>query len=401
MPLLTPTAVTREALRILHQKAVFIGASNRQYDDSYAKSGAKISDTLKIRLPNRYRTFTGLDQTANFQNTDEVSVDLKVQNVRSVPLKFTDIELTLSLDDFSDRVLKPAMTQMAADLETEFVNAMYPKVFNQVGTPGTIPNTLKVLNQARALMTENLAPPEDRTMVLNTDAQVEIVDAVKGLFQDSSRVAAQYRDGIMGSTAGFGDIYESTLVPVHTNGTATGAHTVTAPPAEGASVINITGTGTQIIRAGTTFTIAGVVRVHPESKVSTGKLQQYTVLADATAVAGAYTAVQVSPAFIASATNPRRNITALPAGAAVITLTGVASTAYAQNLAMQKGAFAFATADLELPQGTMFAGRASIDGISMRITKDWDIKTAQMYARADILYGYEAIRPELACRITA
>jgi P22 coat protein - gene protein 5 len=308
MPLLTPSAVTREALAVFHQKATFIGSMNRAYDDSFAKTGAKIGDTLKIRLPNRYKSFTGLDQTANFQNTDETSVSLQVANVRSVPLKFTDIELTLSLQDFSKRILEPAMAQLAADVENEVFQGLYWKVYQQVGTPGTIPNTLRVLNQARAKMTDSLAPAADRTTILNTDAQVEIVDAVKGLFHDQSRVAKQYREGIMGTTAGFGDIYESTLVPVHTNGTATGAHTVTAPPVEASSAINITGTGVQTIARGTVFTIANVFMVHPETKVSTGKLQQFTVLALATAVAGAYTAVQVSPAFIASTTNPRQNI---------------------------------------------------------------------------------------------
>jgi P22 coat protein - gene protein 5 len=401
MPLLTPTQVTRKALAIFHQKATFLGSMNRAYDDSFAKTGAKIGDTLKIRLPNRYKSFTGLDQTANFQNTDETSVNLQVANIRSVPLKFTDIELTLSLDEFSARILEPAMAQLAADVENEVFQGLYWKVYQQVGTPGTIPNSLRVLNQARAKMTDSLAPGADRTTILNTDAQVEIVDAVKGLFQDQSKVAKQYREGIMGTTAGFGDIYESTLIPVHTNGTATGAITVTSAPAEGASVINLTGTGTQQLRRGTVFTIANGFMLHPETKVSTGKLQQFTVLADNTAVAGAYTAVSVSPAFIASATNPRQNISALPGATAVVTLAGAASTAYAQNLAFHKDAFTFATASLSVPKGAEFVAEETYDGITLRVWKDWDIKTGIQYTRCDILYGYEAIRPEAACRITA
>jgi P22 coat protein - gene protein 5 len=236
---------------------------------------------------------------------------------------------------------------------------------------------------------------------LNTDAQVEIVDAVKGLFHDGTKVAKQYREGMLGTTAGFGDIYESTLVPVHVNGTATGAHTVTGAPAEAASVINITGTGAQTITRGTTFTIANVFMVHPETKVATAKLQQFTVLATATAAAGAYTAVSVSPAFIASATNPLQNINALPAGAAAITLTGTNGVGYAQNLAFHRDAFTFATANLSTPRGADFVAEETYDGITMRIWKDWDIKTGIQYTRADIAYGYEALRPEAACRITA
>jgi hypothetical protein len=399
--ILTPTAVTRKALMVFHQKASFLGAVTRSYDDSFAQEGAKIGDTLKIRLPNQYKSFTGLDQTANFQDTTEASVDLKITTVRSIPLKFTDLDLTLSLDDFSARILEPAMAQLAADTEADMYNSVYADVYQQVGTAGTIPNTLKILNQARAKMTDSLVPSSDRTVILNTDAQVEIVDAVKGLFQDSSRVAAQYRDGIMGTTAGFGDIYESTLIPVHTNGTATGAHTVTGAPTEGTSVINITGTAAQTLARGTVFTIANVFSVHPETKTSTGKLQQFVVQALATAVAGAYTAVSVSPAFIASATNPRQNINALPAGAAVVTLVGAASTSYAQNLAFHKSAFVFATADLQVPKGAAFAGRDSMDGVSMRIWKDWDIRTGIQYTRADIAYGYKTVRAQAASRITA
>lgn len=399
--LLTSQIVTRKALQILHQKCTFIGAVNRQYDNSYMQNGAKVGDTLKIRVPNRYKSYTGLDQSANFQETQEASVDLKVNNIRSVPLKFTDTELAWNIDDFASRILEPAMAQLAADVENDFSNGVYWKIYNQVGTAGTIPNTLKVLNQARAKLTDNLAPGANRSVILNTDAQVEIVDAVKGLFQDSSRVAAQYREGVLGTTAGFGDIYESTIVPVHTNGTATGAHTVTAQPTEGTAVINITGTGTQVLKRGTVFTIANVFSVHPETKVATTKLQQFTVLADATAVAGAYTAVTVSPAFIASATNARQNINALPAAAAAITLVGAASTGYAQNMAFHRDSFVFATANLSIPKGSAFAAEETYDGLTLRIWKDWDIKTGIQYTRADIAYGFEAIRPEHACRITA
>lgn len=399
--ILTSQIVTRKALQIFHQKATFIGAVNRQHDNSYMQNGAKVGDTLKIRVPNRYKSFTGLDQTANFQETQEVSVDLKVNNIRSVPLKFTDTELSWSIDDFAARILEPAMAQLVADVENDFATGVYWKIANQVGTAGTVPNSLKVLNQARAKLTDNLVPGANRSMILNTDAQVEIVDAVKGLFQDSSRVAAQYREGVLGTTAGFGDIYESTIVPVHTNGTATGAHTVTALPTEGASVINITGTGTQTIKRGTVFTIANVFAVHPETKATTPKLQQFTVLADATAVAGAYTAVQVYPAFIASTTNARQNIAALPAAAAPVTMVGAASTGYAQNLAFHRDAFVFATANLSVPKGSAFAAEETYDGITLRIWKDWDIKTGIQYTRADIAYGFEAVRADAACRITA
>jgi hypothetical protein len=278
---------------------------------------------------------------------------------------------------------------------------MYADVYQQVGTAGTIPNGLKVLNQARAKLTNSLAPSADRNIILNTDAMVEIGDSQKTFFNDSAALSKTYKTGILSSTAGFGDIYENTMIPVHTNGTATGAHTVTLTPTEGTSTINITGTGSQIITKGTILTFALCNSVHPETKVTTGTAQQYVVTATNTASGGAYTAVTVSPAFIASTSNPLQNITALPLTSAVVTIVGSASTSYAQNLAFQKNAFAFASADLILPKGTDFAGRAAFDGVSLRIVRDFDVKTANFYSRADIIYGFKCIRPEAACRITA
>jgi hypothetical protein len=386
---------------VLHQKLTFVGSINTDYDDSFAKKEAKIGDTLKVRTPNAYKTFLGLDQTANFQDTNEQSLDVKLNRIRSLPFKFDDVELTLSMDNFTDRVIEPAMAQMAADIEADVLTNLYGDIYQQVGVPGTIPNTLKVLNQARAKLTDSLAPSAERSIILNTDAQVEIVDAVKGLFHDSSRVQKQYREGVMGTTAGFGDIYETTQVPVHTNGTATGAITVTGAPAEGSIVINLTGTGTQVLARGTVFTIAGVFSVHPETKVNTGKLQQFVVMATATAVAGAYTAVSISPAMVALGTNPRQNISALPAAAAAVTMAGAASTAYAQNLAYHKDAFTFVTADLQEIRGAHFFARENYEGLSLRMWRDWDIKTGVQFSRMDIAYGYKTIRPQLACRITA
>ncbi|MET3414820.1 P22 phage major capsid protein family protein [Methylobacterium sp. 1030] len=397
--ILTPTAVTREALRILHQKLNFVGSINRSYDDSYAKEGAKIGDTLKIRQPNQYKVRTGA--TLSAQDTNETSVDLKIQTQKGVDVNFSSAELTLNLDDFSKRILDPAMAVLAANIEADAFN-MYKDVYQQVGAPGTVPNSLKVLNQARAKLTDSLAPTTDRSIILNTDAQVEISDALKGLFNPQDKISKAYRDGVLApNTVSFGDIYENTIVPVHTNGSATGSLTVTGAPVEGSNTINLTGTGTQTLTKGTVITIAGVQSVHPETKVASGKLQQFVVTADVAAVGGSYTGVQVSPAFIASNTNPRQNISALPATSALVTVSGSASTGYAQNMAFQKDAFAFATADLIMPKGVDWSAREVMDGLSMRIVRQYDINNDKFPCRIDIMYGYATIRPQLACRITA
>jgi hypothetical protein len=87
----------------------FIGSIDRQYDDSYAKAGAKIGDTLKVRLPNEYTVRSGINMAA--QTTSETSVDLVMSTVKGVDLNFTSVELALSLDDFSERIVKPATSK--------------------------------------------------------------------------------------------------------------------------------------------------------------------------------------------------------------------------------------------------------------------------------------------------
>ena len=394
--LLTSTMVTREALRILHQKLNFVGSINRTYDSSFANEGAKIGDSLKIRLPNQYTVRSGA--TLSAQDTTETSTTLQVATQKGVDVNFTTAELTMDIDSFSQRILEPAMSVLAANIEADALN-MYKDVYNQVGTAGTTPNTLKVLNQARAKLAKGLAPTDNRCTILNPDAQVEIVDAVKGLFQDSGKIAKQYREGLMGRTAGFGSIYENTLIPTHTNGSMGGTPLVdTASAADGDATLHIDGvTSGNTWTQGTVFTIAGVNRVHPETKEDTGELQQFVVTADTT-FTGGEADVPISPALHSAGAD--QVISALPSDNDAITVVGSASTGYAQNLAFHKDAFAFATADLLMPKGVDFGAREVLAGISMRIVRDYDINNDKLPCRIDVLYGYKTIRPELATRIT-
>ncbi|MGB3387035.1 MAG: P22 phage major capsid protein family protein, partial [Pseudaminobacter sp.] len=213
--LLTPTAVTREALRILHQKLNFIGNVNRTYDDSFAKDGAKIGDSLKIRLPNQYVVRTG--PTLATQETKESSVTLQVATQKGVDLNFTSTDLTLSLDDFSTRILKPAMSVLAANIESDMLVNVYKDVYQQVNNAGSAITFKRVLEGKKKLV-DSLTPP-DLNLLLNTQDNIDLVDALKGLFQDSKEIAKQYRDGMVGRTGGF-DIWENTMMPSHLRGGA-------------------------------------------------------------------------------------------------------------------------------------------------------------------------------------
>ncbi len=213
--LLTINMITREALRVLHQKLNFVGSINREYDSSYAKDGAKIGDTLRIRLPNQYVTRTG--PTLSTQDTNESSVELKVATQRGVDLNFQSTELTLSLDDFSSRILDPAMSQLAASIEADAMT-MYQDVSQSIWNGGSALTFNHVLD-GRQLLQDALAPLNDRSANLNSRDQANFIKDTKSLFQDSSTVAKQYREGFVGRTAGF-DVMENTMWGRHTRGAA-------------------------------------------------------------------------------------------------------------------------------------------------------------------------------------
>ena len=393
--ILTPTAVTREALRVLHQKLNFVGSIVREYDDSFAKSGAKIGDSLKVRLPNQYVVRSGA--TLSTQDTVESSVTLQVATQKGVDLNFTSTDLTLSLDDFSKRILTPAMSVLAAAIEADAMS-MYKDVFNSVWNGGSAITLAKVL-EGRSLLQNALAPLTDRTANLNTTDNANFVDALKSLFNDTTGIAKQYREGYMGRTAGF-DFVENTMWGKHTRGAATSAYTTstqvgTLPISETPVSTMTVATGTGAMVAGDVFTIANVNSVHPETKVSTGTPQQFVVTA---AYAGGAGTVSFAPAIVLS--GGRQNVVIPTTSAtAAITFAGTASTAVGTSLLYQKEAFAFATADLVMPGGVDFAAREVMDGISMRVVRQYDINNDKFPTRLDVLYGYKTLRPQLAARL--
>jgi hypothetical protein len=385
--ILTPTAVTREALRVLHQKLNFVGSITREYDDSFARQGAKIGDTLKVRLPNQFVVRTG--PTLAAQDTTESSVDLKVQTQKGVDLNFTSIDLTLSLDEFSERILEPAMAVLAANIEADAMS-MYKDVWNQVNNQGQ-PATFNKVLQGRKILVDNLAPLAARTCNLNTQDNVDLVDALKGLFNDQTTISKQNREGYMGRTAGF-DFMENTLWPSHPRGAANTAYVVSGAGQTGASLTVSTGAGAAA--KGDIFTIAGVYRVHPETKAVGKDLQPFTLTAD---YAGGAGTMQISPAIVTS--GALQTVSAAPAAGASIVFAGTASQAHGISMAYQKGAFAFATADMVMPRGVDFAAREVFDGVSMRIVRQYDINNDKFPCRLDVLYGFKTVRPQLACRL--
>jgi hypothetical protein len=394
--LLTPTAVTRKALQVLHQKLNFIGHINRTYDDSFANSGAKIGDSLKIRLPNEYTVRTGASLST--QDTSETSTTLQIATQKGVDLTFSSAELTLSLDDFSSRILEPAMSVLAANIEADALN-MYKDVYNIVDNDGNAISFLNIM-QGRKLLNDNLAPMDNnRTALLSTDHTAKLVDALKGLFQDSNAIKQQYKEGMMGRTGGF-DFYENTLLANHATGTAakTTTYTVNGAVTTNGSTAVAVATGATTFKAGDIFTVAGCFRVHPETKVSTGVLQQFVVTAD---YAGGAGSVSFAPAIYTS--GGRQNVVAagMANSSAIVKVGAGNAELLTPSMVFHRDAFAFATADLVMPKGVDFAAREVYDGISLRTVRQYAISTDTMPCRIDVLYGYKTIRAQLAARIHA
>lgn len=393
--LLTPTMVTRKALQILHQKLNFIGSINRSYDNQYAKSGAKIGSTLKVRLPNEFTVRSGANLSV--QNVVEQSVDVVMATQKGVDVSFSSVELTLSLDDFAERILEPAMAVLASNIEADALN-MALDVYQTVNNVGA-PITLNRVLTARKLLTDSLVPNSERTLLLNTQDNLDLVDGLKGLFQDSTEIAKQYREGKVGRTSGFGDIYENTLLSSQATGTAaaTGSYTVNgAVTANGSTSVTLAAGTAGTFAVGDVFTIAGCNRVHPETKADTGVLQQFVVTAAKTSGAGA---LSFAPAIYTS--TGRQNVTAagMPNSAALVKVGG-ASAVYRPSLAYHKNAFTFVTADLEdVSQYGAWGAREVYDGISMRVARQYVIGTDTVPCRLDVLYGYKTLRAQMAARI--
>jgi len=394
--LLTIDMITRKALEILENNLVLTRNVNRQYDDSFAVEGAKIGSTLRIRLPDRALVTDGA--ALQVQDDNEQFTTLSVSNQKHIGVNFTSAELTMQLDDFAERVLKPRISQLAASIDADVANA-YKSIGNSVGTPGTTPSTSLVLLQAQQKLNENAAVMSPRYATVNPAANAGLVEGMKGLFNPTDTISKQFKNGMMGTgVLGFDEINMSQSIKQHTTGDwGTTIEVDGTTTTQGTSQLNITFTGSaKTWKVGDVFTIEGVYAVNPQTRESTGSLQQFTVTEDLTASSSG--TLKFYPALYTSA-HALATVTAFPANDADITMLGSAASQYAQNLVYHKDAITFATADLLLPQGVDMASRAVHNGISLRVVRQYDINNDRMPCRIDVLYGYSVIRPQMACRI--
>ena len=394
--ILTIDMITRKALEILENNLVLTRNVNRQYDDSFAVEGAKIGSTLRIRLPDRALVTDGA--ALQVQDDNEQFTTLTVASQKHIGVNFTSAELTMQLDDFAERVLKPRISQLASSIDADVANA-YKTIGNTVGTPGTTPSTSLVLLQAQQKLNENAAVMSPRYATVNPAANAGLVEGMKGLFNPTDTISKQFKNGMMGTgVLGFDEINMSQSIKQHTTGSrvATGNSVTTTVTSQGASSIALTIGSGLTVKAGDVFTVADCFAVNPQTRESTGSLFQFVALADATA-SGTAIVVYVAPIYTAA--NALATVDSFPVSGKAVVFVGAASSQYAQNLVYHKDAITFATADLLLPQGVDMAARAVHNGISLRVVRQYDINNDRMPCRIDVLYGFNTIRPQMGCRI--
>ena len=406
--ILTPTMITREALKILHDNLVFAKGVNRQYSQEFANSGAKIGSTINVRKPNTYYVSTGT--TIAVQSNQENFVPLALNTQYNVAINFTSTELTLSMDDFSKRILSPAMARISSRIDYDGL-ALAKQVFNNVGTPGNTAgantgsglatvNVPQIFLNAGMLLDNNATPrDENRRVIFNPAAQAGSVAGLSGLFQDAGSIGEQYRKGVLGTALGF-EFGMDQNVNTITTGTRSLTGQISGSNQSG-STLTIQGIGANAtISAGEKFTIAGVDSVNPENQQDTSLLAQFTVTSAAQANAGGVVTLNIAPAIIATgASISNGTVTAIPVSGATVTIAGAASTTFVQNLAYHQDAFTLATADLLMPAGVDFAARETYDGISMRVVRQYDISNDAFPCRIDVLAGWATLRPEMSAVI--
>lgn len=388
--------ITKEALRVLKNELGFAKGVNRQYDDQFAKSGAKIGSSLNIRKPPRFEVSDGA--TLSNQDAVEEQSTLTLDSQKHVAFRFTSKELTLDIDAFSERYIKPAVISLANKIDYDGLS-LFDEVYHTTGTPGTTPNAFSYLTDAATKLSNAATPVDDmRKIVFNPAASGAMADGLKGLFQSQEQIKQQYEKGLMGLAGGF-KICMDQNVRQHTVGAYAGTPLVNGANQTGSTLVTDGwSSGASTLNVGDVFTIAGVNQVNPQSRESTGQLQQFVVTAQISDTAGAKS-IAISPSIVVS--GAQQTVDGSPADDAAITVVGTASTAYPQNIAYHKDAFVLGMADLALPNGVDMAARASDPdaGLSVRIVRDYDISNDRFPCRLDVLYGWKAVRPELACRI--
>jgi len=398
--------IAKEALRLAHEKATFIGTINRQFDRSWSSEGPT-GNTLRIRVPSEYTRRQG-SRVMDVQDSVQVSTSLVVATQDGVDMRFNSQELAQDLDQFSRLHLEPAMASLVSNIDADVLIGCTKATYKYAGNWGanytdntalTAVSSLTAAGNARTRMNQGLAPKGSRFIQVDSGMMASMVTGVAGYFNPSNALSEQYREGLVARTA-MADYYENervwsmaTISSVTASTTKLNGFISTL----GQTSINVT-LNTVAFTVGNAFTIDNVYDVHPETKQQFPNLKQFTI----TAVTDAST-YTISPAIYIS--GPRQNVggtwtaTTLAVSGYAVTPLGTTSATIPTGLMYHRDAFTFATAELPLMSDAMSCVRKTYDGLSLRVWRASDIRNDEVLTRIDILYGYKAIRPDWACRI--
>ncbi len=399
--LLTINMITREAVRLWKNSNAFMMNIDHQYDDSFAQTGAKIGDSLRIRLPNDFTVRHG--PAVSVQDTTEQSTTLTMATQAGVDVGYNSKDRTLSLDDFSTRVLAPMINNLAGDVAADLMVGADLGMCNFVANldvgGAVLTPTAETWLTAGAQLDLNSAPKGRRKVIQDPLTQARTVASLAGLLNPSGKIAKQYEDGAMSTnTLGFESWHSDQTVVKHTTAAYSGSKTVNGANQTGLTVIVNAITGG--LAAGDIITFAGVNAVNRITKVDTGALRQFVVTA---AVASGGTSISIYPAIVPPQAGQKvqyQTVTASPANGAVISVVTLASAVYRKNFVFAPEAVTIAMADLVMPEkGVVESAREAFDGVAMRMISDYTIGTDQFITRLDVLYGYLWVRPEWACAV--
>lgn len=405
---LTADVIAKEAVAILENELVMANLVHRGYEEEFTNkvNGYNVGETVSIRRPTDFTVRDGAIATT--QDVVEGKTTFTVDKQKGVDFKFTSQDLTLQIGDLSERVIKPAMIQLANQVDRDLF-ALYSKIPNHVTIPAGGINSYADFALAAERMDLIGVPMDDRYAVLTASDKWAFLGSQTALYmQDVAKGA--FREASVGRVGGI-DTYSSLNTPRHTTGSRTGTDAIAASftgdtwastKDTNYSTINIGSMSgaTVTLAAGDTLTIADVFDVNPVTKERLPHLKMFTVVNAETASGSAIAACEISPAIIPSGA---QQTVAFAAGVTdintkTVTYQGTASTAFAQNLFFHKNAFGLVMVPMVKPPGAVDVGRRTYKGLSVRVIPYYDGTNDASNWRLDILYGTKAIDPRLAVR---
>jgi hypothetical protein len=330
------------------------------------------------------------------QDITEPSTSIAISTQAHIDFQFSSQELTLTIEDYSERYCKPAAETLANQIDTSVLQ-LFNQINGEVGTPGTPPNAFASIAAVGQRLDENAAPQDGRVLILNPAAYWGLANGVSNLFTGS--VAEPALKGFLAAIANF-EIYLDQNIQPQLVGAYGGTPVVNGATQTGAQIVTNgwTASVNGLLNVGDVFTFAGVYAVNPQNYQSTGAAMQFTVTQTANSDSGGNATLNFSPAIVTS--GPYQNVSGAPANGAAITVWGNASTSYFQNIGFCRDAFGLVCVPMELPGGVDFAAREMFRNISMRVVRAYDIWNDVTPCRIDVLYGTSMFYQQLAVRLT-